>query len=1251
MLINRYLSILFLLLFINIALAQDEIVKVFKNGKCAVMDTSLNLLVPYQFDDINIVNKKYFIVKLNGYYGLFDKTNKQILPIQYQSILSESTKSVIVKQQNLFGICDFDGKELIGCKYDSIVMLDSNFAILKKQDQWQYFNLQVKGISGNYDKISKLGEFYFLLQKGKDKSVYFAPSNSHSSYYTQIDKIRNNLFFCLSSNNQRIVLYNKQQFQIFQTDSFYFKELNSFVFAFRNNYQLHIIDENSINQVDIDADEIYPPFSLKSNVMASFIAGNYYFFERNGKKGLLDDRFKIIIEAIYDEIELTNSDLLLSKNGKKGLASINGEIVVPVSYDHFSKSGNYWIVESNNKFGLVDEKGREFIKPQYEKIQIAYLNRFIVTLKGKEGLVDENNKVLIPIEYQSVIGDANALILKRDSKYGLAKPSGDFILEVKYTKVSKINDQYFSFSELGKLGIISARGSLIAKAQYNRISATDNENIFYVLTNRLDSVSTKEVKEKFELDIDVPRDDKPFWWFNTGIINSFGEILLEPRYYKAQISIDTVTNIFIVKEKASVIIISFEQNGKLIEKTEYKNYLSIKKGRTQAKKNYWKQGGEDNNYGLFSPTEIKLIDYQYKFIKQNFLNNPDLVLTTGVTKGLGIVNEQTGKILLANGYKFIHTEDFKYSRLARCIKKSGAIVLIDTLANIIEKGVSYMDNFRSKYTRINKGGKVIISTNSAYMLPKEDLDGKENIYIDFERIDFKVCAGGNWGVMDTTGAWIIQPKYQFLQNYFRGVFIAVKDKKWGVVTPTDEQIIEFKYDEIRFFTDTTNKSWSNIPFYQARIGKKWGVIDKEGNMVIKNEFDGVQQITFNGKIYFKTLLDNKSTLFGLIDKEAKEVLSPQFLNIGPFINGFARVQTIKRCWKFINIQITILPTDCFSETRDFKNKLAAVKTKKGWGFIDGSGVMVIPAQYIEVKDFDENLASVKVKEAAKLFGLIKSRQVFVIIDKHGKIVYNTRSAYCSEISNGQMIIKRGKKLQVITVKGKKVLPKKYNQIIENKEVGLFIVQNAKRQFAIFNRKGKLIVPFGKYRIFTGFSEGLCNVEGEKKGFIDTSGIFKFELNYQKVGYFNCGLAAVKIKNKWGYIDTTGKIVISPQYENAKAFNHSIAEVMDDQLHWSFIDNMGKILAPMNEIDSAGYYIITKNGRKGIANQAGNIIVNPVAEDIGLFNENYAPFGIQKKFGLFDIKGNQLAESKYMIIDQTIEGLIRLENLGEINYIK
>ena len=77
----------------------------------------------------------------------------------------------------------------------------------------------------------------------------------------------------------------------------------------------------------------------------------------------------------------------------------------------------------------------------------------------------------------------------------------------------------------------------------------------------------------------------------------------------------------------------------------------------------------------------------------------------------------------------------------------------------------------------------------------------------------------------------------------------------------------------------------------------------------------------------------------------------------------------------------------------------------------------------------------------------------------------------------------------------------------------------------------------------GFTEGVCVVSKGKKDsffFIDHNGKRVIDVDFEAAYGFHEGMAAVRVKGKWGFINKSGKFVIDPVFETVGSFNSGLA---------------------------------------------------------------------------------------------------------------
>lgn len=149
------------------------------------------------------------------------------------------------------------------------------------------------------------------------------------------------------------------------------------------------------------------------------------------------------------------------------------------------------------------------------------------------------------------------------------------------------------------------------------------------------------------------------------------------------------------------------------------------------------------------------------------------------------------------------------------------------------------------------------------------------------------------------------------------------------------------------------------------------------------------------------------------------------------------------------------------------------------------------------------------------------------------------------------------------------------------------------------------------------------------------------INNQSKYKFQCGLAAVIIKNKVGYIDKKGKLIIPAVFDDGTMFYEDAAFVKKG-VKWALIDNTGKLLTDyiFDDIDGSEslYKDVEINGYHGLLSSEGKLVIPPVYSGIldvdGENNislstyDNLKKMTVQKLIGSFNTYGEASYNSSY-----------------------
>ncbi len=284
-------------------------------------------------------------------------------------------------------------------------------------------------------------------------------------------------------------------------------------------------------------------------------------------------------------------------------------------------------------------------------------------------------------------------------------------------------------------------------------------------------------------------------------------------------------------------------------------------------------------------------------------------------------------------------------------------------------------------------------------------------------------------------------------------------------------------------------------------------------------------------------------VWGLIEKQAKWLVKPQYKEIGRLSEGLIAVE---KEGKFAFIHATLdapgkpLTRFKYDKAHYFSDSLAGVKVGAKWGFINKQGKLQIPPKYENIRNFKQGFAPVRVN---KKWGYINTQGKWLV-----KPVYDAAYSFTDD-ALAVVVIKN--KRGYIDTRGRFVIKPSYRRVQRFSE-GVAPVSKKKNSWFFINKQNKVLFPkqFSQVRIF---SEGITAVMNNDKkwGYIDKTGKLRINYQFDRAYDFKEGLALVRKGDKRGFVNKQGDIVIPMIYDDAFRFSEGLAPVKKEGL-WGYI---------------------------------------------------------------------------------------------------
>lgn len=414
-----------------------------------------------------------------------------------------------------------------------------------------------------------------------------------------------------------------------------------------------------------------------------------------------------------------------------------------------------------------------------------------------------------------------------------------------------------------------------------------------------------------------------------GIIDSKGNTIIEPMYQEMIVVLNNNKDVFLCTYDVN------EQTGdyktKVINKENKEIYTKYEK--VEPLENYDADGNawyekdvlkvlKDGKYGLIDIDGKEILNAEYdkietlKGLENSILIQKDSKIGLVNKSGATIINPEFTKIEkydkdYKKGYITIN-QDKKYG----LVTYAGSPILENKYEKILP---IYGENY---FVIEEKGEQKVINAKGEEVL-KEGFD--KIIQINSDGVVF--TEDNKYGFMNYDGKVLVKPEYDELKEINKGILKVKDDKEYGIIDINDKEIIEPKYtniyyeDSADFYVAETENYISEIldtefkvklkgiiselnkengymkikvensyKYYNFKFEEKdvkeilntnnlfvsikdgkYGYTDKDGNVVVDYIYDEAQEQNQYGFAAVK-----KNNLWGAIDSEGKEVVSPKY---------------------------------------------------------------------------------------------------------------------------------------------------------------------------------------------------------------------------------------------------------------------------------------------------------------------------------------------------------------------------------------
>ncbi len=445
-----------------------------KNGKWGAVSKKGKELIPCRYDELHFLeNTDNKILRLyinKPKYGLIDSSGNLTVRTEYDEIGLFREGRLAVKRNGLWGFVNVDGVEVIPCRFAEVRPFSEGLAAVRLGRYWGFVDpLGEVLIDFQYLRVGDFVEGLAFAFDGQ-KAGYLKGDNSWH-IKAQFDQA-----FDFYRGVARVVLDGK--YGLIDSEG-KFIEKPKFI-------KIGPFDRHGLSIVTYGNQQVkYGIINLKGQLVTTYPYREILPFSEGlavvkdkQSYGYIDTTGRVVIPLEFSKASsFSQNRAAVRKDGACGYIDLSGNAVVAYQFTKCMdyEDGRAVVYQGIRKAGLVDLSGNMVLEPS--------VNRLLKFSEGRGLVRDRQYRFYYITEsakmYDGFYEKASAFkngvaLVKEGGKWGIINQRGLTIIAPKYDKIEDFKNGYAKVRIHGFNGLSNLKGELIVQPNYEYISYAGN---------------------------------------------------------------------------------------------------------------------------------------------------------------------------------------------------------------------------------------------------------------------------------------------------------------------------------------------------------------------------------------------------------------------------------------------------------------------------------------------------------------------------------------------------------------------------------------------------------------------------------------------------------------------------------------------------------------------------------------------------------------------------------------------------------